>query len=66
MLKMMLLQPNLATNARIAFNLCTLLITITTDHASKTYMNIHIRYIYDTYIIYGRYMNIFYQIFNSD
>ena len=36
MLKMMLLHPNLATNARVVFNRCSLLITILTYHASKT------------------------------
>ena len=36
MLKMMLLHPNLATNARVVFKLSSLLITILTYHASKT------------------------------
>ena len=36
MLKMMLLHPNLATNARVVFKLSSLLITILTYHVSKT------------------------------
>ena len=33
---MMLLHPNLATNARVVFKLCSLLITTLTYHATKT------------------------------
>ena len=35
-LKMMLLHPDLATNARVVFKLCLLLINTLTYHASKT------------------------------
>ena len=36
MLKMMLLYPNLAANARVVFKLCSLLITTLTYRASET------------------------------
>ena len=36
-LKMMLLHPNLATNSRVIFKLCSLLITTLTYHESKTW-----------------------------
>ena len=34
MLKIILLQPNLATNAKVVFKLCSLLITTLTYHTS--------------------------------
>ena len=36
MLKMILLHPNLAANAKVLFKLCSLLITTLSYHASKT------------------------------
>ena len=37
MFKMMLLHPNVATNARVVFKICSKLITTIAYHASKTW-----------------------------